>query len=106
MSPFERAKALDTHLRTFVSGFDIGAQPPAERDVLRSLKSLTADVRLDMRDYGMAETKREQDALAAAVRKRLEQLEHTIVKAGEYNIIGAADVAQYSAEVQQIVADL
>jgi hypothetical protein len=106
MSPFERVKALDAHLRTLVSNFDIDSLDAAERDVLRTLKSLTTDVRLDMRDYGMAETKREQDDLAKALRKRLEQLEQTIVKAGEYDLVSAIDVAQLSAEAQQIMADL
>lgn len=106
MSPFERAKALDTQLRTLVSRFDIDTLLPAERDILRSLRSLATDVRLDMRDYGMADTKAEQDKHATIVRKRLEQLEHTIVQAGSYNIISAVDVAQFSAEAQQIMADL
>jgi len=106
MSPFERAKALDAQLRVLVSNFDIDSLQSADRDILRTLKSLVIDVRLDMRDYGMAETKREQDNLAKALRKRLEQLEQTIVKAGEYDLVGAVDVAQLSAEAQQIMADL
>jgi chemotaxis regulatin CheY-phosphate phosphatase CheZ len=106
MSPFQRAKALESQLRAIASNFDADAMRPAERDILRSLKSLTTDVRLDMRDYGMADTKAEQDKLAAIVRKRLDQLEHMIVKAGSHDIIGAVDVAQFSAEAQQIMADL
>jgi hypothetical protein len=106
MSPFERAKALDTHLRTLVSSFDIDALRAEERDALRALKSTVTDVRLDMRDYGMAETKHEQDERARALRKRLEQLEQIIVKAGGLNLVSAIDVAQLSAEVQQIMADL
>lgn len=106
MSPFERAKALDSQLRTIVSGFDIDALRSEERDILRSLKSLANDVRLDMRDYGMADTKAGQDTLARVVRKRMEQLEHMVIKAGSSNLLGAVDVAQLSAEAQQIIADL
>jgi hypothetical protein len=106
MSPFERAKALDGQLRVIVSSFDIDALQSDERGILRTLKSLIIDVRLDIRDYGMAETKQEQDNFARALRKRLEQLEQTIVKAGEYNLVSAIDVAQLSAEAQQIMADL
>ncbi len=106
MSPFERAKALDAQLRTIVSSFDIDALQPRERDILRSLRSLITDVRLDMRDYGIAETKRQQDAAAKAIRTRLEQLEKIIITAGEYNLVGAVDVAHLSAEAQQLMADV
>lgn len=106
MSPFERTKAFDAQLRAIVSSFDIDAMQSAERDILRSLKSLTTDVRLDMRDYGMAETRQDQARLANTVRKRLEQLERIILKAGSQNLVSAIDVAQLSAEAQQIIADL
>jgi hypothetical protein len=106
ISPFARVASLASQVTGIVSSFDVDALPSAERDILRVIKRQVVDVRLDIRDYGMAETKLEQERLAKAARSRLERFERNIVKAGEYGLLGPADIAQLSAEIQQLIADL
>ncbi len=106
VSPFERAKALNAQLASLLSELDVDSLPRDQRDVLSVIKHDAIDVRLDIREYGMAETKAEQDIRAHEVRERLAALEQYIVKAGEYNLFGAVDVAQLSAIVQQIISYL
>lgn len=104
LSPFALVRALDTHITSLVMKFDIDALPVTERELLRLLKRLTVDMRLDIRDYGMAESKAEQDRLAGETKQRLVQFEQAVVKAGEFNLFGAVDVAHLSAQTQQLMA--
>jgi hypothetical protein len=106
LSPFALVKALETHITSLVMRFDIDAMPDSERQLLRGIKRLIVDVRLDLRDYGMAETKTDQDRLARETRQRLHQFEQAIVKAGELDLFGAVDVAHLSAQTQQLMAEL
>lgn len=71
-----------------------------------ALKRQAAEARLDMRDYGLAETAAAQQRLAAETRARLQELDTLILKAGSLELIGAADVAQFSAIAQQLMSDL
>jgi hypothetical protein len=106
LSPFALVKALETHITSLIMKFDIDSLPAGERELLRSLKRLVVDVRLDLRDYGMADTKAEQDRLARETSQRLDAFERAIVKAGELNLFGAVDVAHLSAQTQQLMAHM
>ena len=103
-SPFALVRALDAHITSLLMRFDIDALPATERELLKRLKRLTIDMRLDIRDYGMADNKAEQERLGGEARQRLKQFEQTIVKAGELNLLGAVDVAHLSAQTQQLIA--
>jgi cobalamin biosynthesis Mg chelatase CobN len=105
-SPFQRVKELDTHIRGLVSYLDIDTLPAVQREIVTLIKRQASDARLDLRDYGMAETKAEQDRLAKEAYSRLEELQKNIVKASEYGFFSAIDVAQFSANIQQIISDL
>ena len=106
LSPFALVKALETHITSLLMQFDIDALPAGERELLRSIKRLAADVRLDLRDYGVADTKAAQDRLAREIRQRLHTCEQAVVKAGELNLFGAVDVGHLSAQTQQLMAHL
>lgn len=105
-SPFAIAKVLDAHIVSLLMHIDIEALPAAERELLRQLKRQVTDIRLDVRDYGMAETHPEQDRLATEAKKRLDQLERLVVQAGGLNLIGPVDIAYLSAQTQQLMAKL
>lgn len=106
LSPFALVKALETHITSLIMKFDVDSLPSGERELLRSIKRLVVDVRLDMRDYGLAETKLEQDRLARELRQRLHAFEQAIIKAGELNLFGAVDVGHLSAQTQQLMAHM
>jgi NAD(P)-dependent dehydrogenase (short-subunit alcohol dehydrogenase family) len=105
-SPFELAIDLQGQVGRLVRSYDIDSLPAEEREVLMALKRQAAEVRLDMRDYGLAETVAAQKRLAAEARARLQELDTMILNAGSLDLIGAADVAQFSAIAQQLMSDL
>jgi hypothetical protein len=105
-SPFKLAKDIAAYTAQFVSSRDINSLPPEERDVVIELKNQATDIKLEIRDYGMAETRDEQERLAKETTDRLESMQATILLASQYNLLGAADVAQLSAQLQQLIAVL
>jgi hypothetical protein len=105
-SPYELIADLQGQVGRLLRSFDIDSLPADERKILQALKRQTADARLDVRDYGLAETAAGQRSLAEATRTRLRELDDMFIKAGGMNLIGAADVAQLSATTQQLMADI
>lgn len=102
-SPFALAKDISARIASFVSGVDADSLPREQREAVMALKNQATDLRLEIRDYGMAETRSQQEQSAGAVAERLELLQATILKVSEYNLLGAADVAQLSAQAQQLI---
>ncbi|HSW65930.1 MAG TPA: hypothetical protein VLI54_02225 [Bacillota bacterium] len=105
-SPFALAKELESQLKQAVVVIDMDSLPGEQRELLRQIKRLAADARLDVRDYEYAETRAEQLKLAVNAGKRLERLEQGIVEASKSNLFSAVDVATLSAAVQQIIVGL
>lgn len=105
-TPFQRVKELDAHVRSILSRLDVDVLPPAQRELVTVLKRQTTDARLDLRDYGMAETLTDQQRSAKEAHERLEGLQKNIVAASEYNLFSAIDVAELSANIQQIIVEL
>lgn len=60
------------------------------------------EARLDVRDYELSETRKEQLKNAAAAKKRLEKVRKDILAASEYNIFSAVDVAQFTGDIDHI----
>jgi hypothetical protein len=104
ISLIEQARDIERRLNSILSSFDIDSLPSAQREITALIKRQATDVRLDVRDYEYADTRSEQIALQGQARKRLENLQHHIVKASEYNLFGAIDVAALSASIQQLVS--
>ena len=105
-SPFGLAKNIGAQIAHLLSTYDVDSLPLEQREAVRLLKNQAADMRLDIRDYGMAETRAQQQQLAKEVTERLEQLQATILKISEYNLVSAVDVAQLSAQLQQLISVL
>lgn len=105
-SPFELSRDLQSQIDNLLSGFDVDSLRPAEREILAELKRQAIDVRLEIREYGMAETGAAQAQAASEARIRLKQFEETIAQAGGNNLFGPVDVAQLSAIIGQLAAGL
>jgi hypothetical protein len=106
VSLLDEAKALAGQVGNIMSGYDITDLPQRERELATNLKNQLIDIRLDVQAYEYAQTRAEQVAAAREAKKRLAQLEKTIIKASEYNLFGAADVAQLSARAEQLISRL
>ena len=105
-SLYDSAKALDTTVRRILALIDKDGLPFAEKSTIEQLQRLLTDAKLDVRDYEFADTRAEQLQLAGVAREHLEQVEKSILKASEYNIFSAVDVAAISASLQHIIARL
>lgn len=76
------------------------------RSALANLRQAIADARIYVRDYEFSEMREEQLANAKKAKKYLGQARQNILKASEFNVFGAADVAQLSAQVDQLMGEL
>lgn len=105
-SPFLAVKDLEAQLNSIFSMIDIYDLPATEAKLVNTLKREVVDARLDIRDYELSETRDEQLECAKVAKKRLEHVRKNILAASEHNIFGAADVAQLSARLEQIIGNL
>lgn len=105
-SIYQQARELETQVGAILSAYDVSELPVNERNLVSKLKNGLVDARLDTRDYEYAQTRSEQLRAAKDGRKRFEQLRRLIVRASEYNLFGAVDVAQLSAGIEQITSHL
>jgi len=85
-----------------LSKLDIYTLERAEQKVIKDLKTEVIDARLDIRDYELSETREEQLKKATASKKRLDRVRRGILAASEYNVFTAIDVAQLTAQLEQI----
>ncbi|HEU4914730.1 MAG TPA: hypothetical protein VFT16_05025 [Candidatus Saccharimonadales bacterium] len=102
----DQAKALESQISSILSFYDISELPMQQKDLVTNLKHQLVDIRLDARDYEYAETRAEQLQHAKEGKQRLGQLEQSILKASEYNMFGAVDVAHISAGIEQLISGM
>jgi len=102
----DRIKNVEAHVTTILSFQDIDNLPLAVRSLLTDLKHQVIDARLTVRDYEYADTRATQLAHVREGRELLDGLRQHIIKASEYNIFGPADVAQLSAQLDDIKTKL
>lgn len=101
-----QATAFNRSITSILSALDLDALPAPERSIAEAIKRQAADARLDVRDYEYADTRAEQLERATIARARLEHIQADIVKASEYNMFSAIDVAQLSATIQHIITQV
>ncbi len=94
----------ERQLRAILRGVDTDLLEPTEQKAAAAVRRLSADVRLDIRDYELSETRAEQLKCAATAKKRLGQLQAAILASGV--AFGPADVAQLTAQLEQVAANL
>lgn len=101
-SPFLLVKQMETQLNGVLSAFDVFSLPTTQRKTITTLRRELTDVRLDVRDYELSETRDEQLKNAGAAKKRLDQVRRHILAASEFNVFGPVDVALLTAQIEQI----
>jgi len=102
----EQAKDLEQHIGRIVSNHDIDSLENKQRQLLTDIKRIIVDARLDTRDYEYAETRAEQLKFGKIAVKRFETLRKMLVKASEYNLFSAVDIAQLSAHIEQLISQM
>ena len=108
-SPYQQLRQLEFSLRRSVPIEILEEQGPAGR---RALEKLQRDVRASkdvMKDYEMFELEEDTRMQARTLPKAVKSLERTresLLKASEYELVGAADVAQMSAQLDELIDKL
>lgn len=101
-SPFLLIKDLEKQIIGRLAGVDVQSVSLPERKLVEALRRQIVDVRLDIRDYELSETRGEQLDNAKQAVSRLINIRKDILTLSEYGIFSAADVAQLTAQLDQI----
>ena len=99
-SPFLAMQRTEGQIKALLRGIDRDMLEPPAKKAVAGLQRQAIDARLDIRDYELSETREEQLKCAAAAKKRLAKLQASILAVGP--VFGPADVAQLSAQLEQI----
>lgn len=97
---------LERQLTGQLSAIDVIGLPPKERQAISLMRHEVFNARLDIRDYELSETRAEQLTNARQARQRLKQVVSGMLAASEYNVFSPADVALFSAQLEQISSKL
>lgn len=103
-SPFLAMKQVETQLKTVLRGVDAEDLDEPERKAAVNIKRLVVDIRLDIQDYELSETRPAQLRKAMAAKRGLAKLQANILVAE--SVFGPADVAHLSAKLEQITGRL
>lgn len=106
VSALQRFTTLISYAGNILNALDQDTLDRSQQRTIAALKRLMADARLDIRDYEMADSREEMTRHSKAATRRLEQTREMILLASEGNIFGAVDVAQLTAELEQIAAEV
>jgi hypothetical protein len=102
----DRMKSIEAHIATILSFQDVDSLALPVRNVLIAIKHHIIDARLTVRDYEYADTRATQLEQAKEGRRLRDSLRQHLIMASEHNIFGPADVAQFSAQLDDIKANL
>jgi hypothetical protein len=108
-TPYQQLRQIEASVNRFGNAIDRDAQTAAS---MRSFEALRRDVRLardTLKDYEMFELEedtRKQAKLLPQAIKSLEKVRASLLKASEYELISAIDVAQLSAELDELIDKL
>jgi hypothetical protein len=105
-SPAAQAKNLETRVNSILRKFDFSRLNTDQRESLLALRQDLVNARIYTTDYELSETREEQLQNAKRAKQWLASARKKILKASEYNIFGAVDVAHLSARIDQISEDL
>lgn len=105
-SPSLGVKRLDSDIRQILRKADLSALSSKYRQSLAEMQQDLLDARIYANAYELSETREEQLDNAKAAKKWLNRTKKCILIASEQDIFGPVDVAQLSAEIEQIMDKL
>jgi hypothetical protein len=106
ISPSTMAKRLEAEINMILRRVDQPKLDEKPRSAVAKLRQSLIDAKIYIRDYELSEMRDEQLKSAKTGKKWLEQARQAMLKASEYNVFGAIDVAHLSAQIDQIIGDL
>lgn len=106
VSALTQITRLNIQLNGILTALDIDIIGRETGKTIARIKQLSGDVRLDIRDWEMADSRAEMDKYCRAANKRLDDLRAAVLKASEHGIFNAIDVIDLSAQIEGIQAEL
>jgi hypothetical protein len=103
-SPFLAMQEVERQLKALLRSIDIDAIDQQERKAVANIRRLSADARIDIRDYELSETRDEQIRKMHQAQRKLARLVASILSIGF--VFGPADVAQMTAQLEYIQSQL
>lgn len=106
-APYELARRLEQEIKAALRSATYGSKPDRHAELsITQARRQANELRLDIRDYSLSESRAEQAKYALAARERLKVLRHAILEASSYGIFSSLEVAQLSARLDTIAEGL
>jgi hypothetical protein len=108
-SPYQQLRQIGFTINRFGVAADLDMQSTAARrsfEALRRNIQRAQDVLKDYEMFELEEDTRKQAQLLPKAVKALQTLRDSLLKASEYDLIGAVDIAQISAEIDELADKL
>ncbi|HSH18257.1 MAG TPA: hypothetical protein VK978_02645 [Candidatus Saccharimonadales bacterium] len=91
---------------TILNRLDIDLLDRQQLKLVGTIKRLLAEVRLDIRDWEMSDSRAEMQQNARQALERLDQARAAILLASEYNMFSAIDIAETTAQFDMVAREL
>lgn len=105
-SPGGLVKQIDNQIGRILRQVDWADVDQKGRLAVDELRQNLADAKIYSQDYELSEMRDEQLDNAKKAKKWLSAARRQILKASEFNVFGAIDVAHLTAQIDQAKADL
>ena len=104
--PSVGVKRLDADVRQILRKHDTNRLPAKQRSQIADLQQNFIDARMYTQAYELSETREEQLGNAKEAKKWLTKAKRCILSLSEQDVFGAVDVAQLSAQLEQVTDQL
>ena len=105
-SPSGLVKQIEIQVNLILRKTDLAGFNEKGRKAVAELRQFLADAKIYSHVYELSEMREEQMENANKAKKYLEKARQCILRASEFNIFGAIDVAHLTAQIDQLKADL
>ncbi len=101
-SPLDQMRRLERQVLGLLAALDVDIIGPATAKAITQLKRNIGDVRLDIRDYEMADSRAELVEFGRNALKRLDTLRSSILRASESGVFSSVDVIEMTTSIDAI----
>jgi hypothetical protein len=108
-TPYQQVRQIDFTIGRLGSAANLDEQSTVARKSFETLRRNARRSQDTLKDYEMFELEQDTAKQAKALPKAihsLQTLRDSLLKASEYDLVGAVDVAQMSAEIDELISRL
>lgn len=105
-SLLQRFTSVAGQVGSILNRLDIDTSDRSVVKMVGTVKRLLADIRLDIRDWEMSDSRAEMQRNAQEALKRLDQARASILLASEHNVFSPIEIAEISAQFDIVEQEL